>query len=99
MAKKKESGVKKWIVGAGLSIVVIPILTFSWHNIQCIWASPEAIDKVSKKVDKQESSQEQVAHLLLEEKARNDKQDAVYEAQMQSVKEQLKLIAELKGRK
>ena len=101
--KNKYDSVLKWWKQVLVSIIVVPALAFGWKNCQLVWKSPiaiadvsEKVSKVESKVDKQTTAQEQVAMLLLEEKSRNDKQDAVYQAQMESVKEQLKLIAELK---
>lgn len=97
--KPKFDGLRKWAIGVGLSIVVVPALALSWKNIQLIWASPDKLEKVEKAVDKQMTSLEQIAKLALEEKSRNDKQEAVYQAQMDSVQKQLELIAEIKKEK
>lgn len=99
---KKKKGFEqytKWWKQVVISIVVIPAFALSWKNIQLIWASPEKLDSVGKKVDKHETSQEQLTRLMLEQQARLDKDDAVTKAQLDAVKEQLKLIAELRSKK
>lgn len=98
-SKKAQFWQAWWFKMVVLPVIIMPIVVLSWKNITLIWAAPEKLNEVVQQVDKQQTAQEQVAQLILEEKSRNDKQDAVYQAQMASVKEQLKLIAELKGKK
>lgn len=90
---------KKWFVGVALSVIVVPCISLNWKHIQVLWASPERVEVVEKKVDKQETAQEQIAKLLLKEEARNDRQEALYKVQMENMKEQLQLIADLKREK
>lgn len=90
---------KTWIKATIISIVVIPALIFSWQNIMDIWAGPEKIAVVSKKVDTQSNVQDQLSKLVVEQQARIDKNEAVYQANLESTKEQLTLIAELKRKK
>lgn len=90
---------KKWVIGIVSSIIIIPILTFGWKNVQAVWASPEKLEKVEAKVDKAETAQEAISRLLLEQQARMDKNEAVYQANLESTKEQLALIADLKRKK
>lgn len=99
--KKKHPKVTTpvWLKNALIGIIIVPILAFSWHNIQAIWASPEKLESVSKQVEKHETAQETLARLVVEQQSRLDKQEAVYQANLESTKEQLNLIAELKGRK
>lgn len=100
--KKKRSTLEqilKWWKHVAVSVVILPAIAFSWKNIQSIWASPEKIDAVTKKVDGHDTVQEQLTKLMLEQQARLDKDDAVTKAQLQAVKEQLALIAEIKKSK
>lgn len=90
---------KKWLIGIGSTVILTPILVLSWGNIQAIWANPAKTEDLAKKVEKHSVAQEQIAQLVLEQKARIDKDDAVTQAQLQAVKEQLVLIAELKKKK
>lgn len=85
-----------WFKMIVIPVVLMPAVVMSWKNITLIWASPEKVAKIEGKVEKQQTAQEQVAALLLKEEARNDKQEALYKVQMESMKEQLQLIAELK---
>jgi len=97
--KKKQNKLEpylKWWKQVAISIIVIPALAFSWKNIQLIWASPEKVEEVAKKVDKHETAQEQLARLVIEQQARMDKQEAVNNLQVEAMKEQLALVAELK---
>ena len=98
MKKKVKVGFWQlwWFKMIVIPVILMPAVVMSWKNITLIWASPEKLSTVEKKVDKQETAQEQVAALLLKEEARNDKQEALYKVQMESMKEQLKLIADLK---
>ena len=102
MAKKQESKklvLPSWVKGAGISIIILPILAFSWRNIQDIWAAPKEVSNIKKQVDEQDDVQEQLSKLVVEQQARMDKNEAVYAAQLESTKEQLQLIAELKKSK
>lgn len=102
MAKKQESKkltLPPWVKGAGISIIILPILAFSWRNIQDIWAAPKEVSSIKKHVEEQDTIQEQLSKLVVEQEARIEKNEAVYEAQMQSTREQLQLIAELKKKK
>ena len=102
MAKKQESKkltLPPWVKGAGISIIILPILAFSWHNIQAIWAAPAKVESIEKKVNDQDTVQGQLSKLVVEQQARMDKNEAVYAAQLESTKEQLQLIAELKKKK
>lgn len=88
-----------WFKMIVIPVILMPAVVMSWKNITLIWASPEKVAGIEKKVEKQESAQEKVAALLLKEEARNDKQEALYKVQMESMKEQLTLIAQLKEKK
>jgi len=83
---------KDWMKGTLLGVIVVPMIAFSWGNIQAIWANPEKTEEIAKKIEKQESSLEQVSALLLEQKIRQEKHEAVTSAQ-------LELIAEMKKKK
>lgn len=98
MTKKKQQ-LPTWLKSALISIIVIPIIAFSWQNIQAIWASPQKLEDVSTKVEKQQSALDQVATLVVEQKSRQDKQEAVSDAQLNALKAQLELVAELKRKK
>lgn len=87
---------KKWAIGVAVSIVVIPALTLSWKNIISIWAAPETLDKVGKKVEKQESVQDQLCKLVVEQENRLETQEKVTTLQIQSLKELIKLTKDMK---
>lgn len=99
---KKSKGItgwlksQSWIKGALISVIVLPILIFSWHNIQSIWAAPEKLDSVDKKLTKQETALEQIAKLSVEQQGRIEKDEAVRVAEINALNKQLELIAELK---
>ena len=94
--KKKKFTFPTWLKGALISVIIIPIIAFSWHNIQSIWASPEKIEGIEKKVNKHETSEEKIEKLIIEQQARIDKQETVSALQVEALREQLKLVAELK---
>lgn len=87
---------KKWVIGIVTSIVVLPSLAFGWKNIKEVWAGPEKLTKVESRVAEQETSQEYISKLVIEQQARMDKQEAVSNLQVEALKEQLALVAELK---
>lgn len=95
MKKQKQhwfAPYKKWAIGAAISIVVIPALTLSWKNLQAIWAAPEKVESIDKKVEKHETSQEHLARLVVEQQARLDKSEAITDLQIKNLKELLKEI-------
>ena len=94
---------KKWVIGIVSSIIIIPCLTLGWKNMQAVWAAPDSIkavdtkvDKTKAEVDKANDTNNQLTRLILEQQARMDKSEAVYQANLQSTREQLQLIAEIK---
>jgi len=93
------STMPSWMKGVLITIVVVPALIFSWNNIQAIWAAPEKVSILEKKVDKHEESQDQIAKLVVEQQARIDKNDAVTQAHLDALKQQMEYLAELKKRK
>lgn len=94
--KKKPNPLIKFLKPILVSVIVVPIIAFSWKNMQAIWASPERVDNVEKKVQTHEEVQSQISRLVVEQQARLEKQDAVYTAQVASIERQLELIAQLK---
>ena len=97
---------KKWIIGAFLSVIVMPILVFSWGNIRAIWAAPQKVEEVKVEVktvkvqlEDQNDAQKQIAQLVVEQQHRQDKQEAVYNAQIKAIDKQIELIAEIKKKK
>lgn len=90
---------RKYWIGIISTVVIVPTLIFGWKNVQSIWASPEEIQKVDKKVDSQINTTEQISKLVIEQKARMDAQEMVNKLQVESLKEQLSLVAELKKKK
>lgn len=87
---------KKWLITVLAGIIVTPILAFSWGNIASLWAAPQKISKIEEVVAKQQESQDKLTEFMKQQEAELDKTQAVQEAQLESVKEQLSLIAELK---
>lgn len=94
---------KKYWIGIATSVIILPTLIFGWKNINALWASPEKVEKIEKKVDKQDEVQTQLTKLIVEQNARMDKQEAIsnlqvkaLEQQIQSSKEQVALIADIK---
>lgn len=97
---------KKWIIGIVSSVIIVPAIAFQWKHIQDVYATPEKVATVEKKVVKTETTQEQLTKLVAEQnerlkdyEARQDKADAINELQVQAMKEQLTLVAELKKKK
>jgi len=90
---------KKYWIGIITALIILPTLVFSRDRLKDVWAAPEKIEAVSKEVTKTSSTQEQLSKLVLEQQARMEKNEAVYQANLESTKEQLSLIAELKKRK
>lgn len=87
---------KKWWIGAVSSIIIMPVLALSWANARAIWAAPEKVEAIEKKAVKLDNFDQQIAKLVMEQHNRLDKQEAVYQAQMQSIEKQVDLIADLK---
>lgn len=87
---------KKWVIGIISSVIIIPSLVLGWKNIQAVWAAPDSIKSVQEKVDKTYTAQEQIAQMVIEQKSRQDKQEAISNLQVQALKEQLSLVSELK---
>lgn len=91
MKKKKVDLFASWWAKAVIiPIIVMPALVFSWKNIQLIWAGPEKVAYIEKKVEKSESVQDQLSKLVVEQQARLDKVDAVTELQIKNLRELLK---------
>lgn len=90
---------KKWLVGILTSVIIIPVCVANWKNIQSVWALPEKTQKIEAKVDEQEDATEQISKLVLEQKTRMDNQEMVNKLQVEALKEQLSLVAELKKHK
>ena len=86
----------KWLTGALISVIVIPIIAFSWKNIQQIWAAPDKIEKVEKKVLSHDEVQSQLSRLVLEQSTRIETNEKLDELRAQNAKEQLSLIADIK---
>ena len=90
---------KKYLTGTLLAVIITPIIVFSWGNVRAIWAGPEETKEIKQKVEKQGNSLEQISSLYLEQKTRQDTQEALNELREQNLKEQLMLIAELKKKR
>lgn len=88
-----------WIRNTLLGIILVPIIAFSWSNIQAIWASPAKVADVEKKVEKHAEVQEQLSKLVIEQQARIDRDEQIAKLQVESIKESIALIAELKDKK
>ena len=89
----------KWIIGVITSVFVVSGLGLFRDQIVKVWAAPEKVETIQKKVEKQESSLEQISALYLEQKTRQDTQEQINELRDKNLKEQLNLIAELKKKK
>ena len=97
---------KKWIFGIISGIIIVPALTFGWKNIQAVWAAPKSIKTVDSKVDKTKSEvdkvtkiEQELTGLILEQKARIEKNEALDDLRAKNAEQQLNLIAELKKKK
>lgn len=90
---------KKYIIGLVTSVIILPTLVFSWKNIQAVWATPEKLETVSKKVEKNDETQAQLTALIVEQKARIEKNEALDDLRAKNAQEQLQIIAELKKSK
>ena len=85
---------KKYLYAALFSVIITPILVFSWGNIKSIWAVPEAIEMVDKRVDdlgeivkQQGIVQEKLADLTKDIQHRQDKSEAITTLQINTLKE------------
>ena len=99
MKKKQSFQLPKWLTGALISVIIIPIIAFSWKNIQSIWAAPDKIEKVEKKVISHDEVQTQLSRLVLEQSSRIETNEKLDELRAKNAHEQLQLISELKKKK
>ena len=97
---------KKLIGGALFSVFVVAALVGFRDQIGRVWAAPDKVAGLEKTVEKQSKTQEDIEKLILEQQARIDKADAtqqlntaVAQATIESLKEQLALIADLKKKR
>ena len=56
---------KKWLIAAISSVIILPALAMSWKHLEKVWATPEKVDKIEvqtvqigKWVEAQEKSNE-----------------------------------------
>ncbi len=87
---------RKWVIGVILSVVIIPAISINWKHIQVLWAAPDKVEGLEKKVEKHETAQEALTRLLVEQSARIEKNEALDDMRAKNQAEQLALIAELK---
>lgn len=87
---------KKYIYATLAGIIITPLVAFSWGNIKSIWASPEKLQSVEKKVEDQSKVTEDISKLVLEQKTRTEQNEAVQKVTIEALKEQLSIIADLK---
>ena len=97
---------RKYVFSIISGIIIVPCLALGWTNIREIWASPENIDRVDKKVDKTKAeldeaykTNQQLSKLIVEQNARIEKNEALDDLRAKNQAEQLSLIAELKRKK
>lgn len=90
---------KSWLRNTLLGIILVPILAFSWSNLVLLWASPAKLDQVEKKVTKHEEIQDQLAKLVVEQQSRLERDEQIAKLQVESIKDSIALIAELKKSK
>lgn len=97
---------KKWAIGIFSSVVVIFVLVGFRDRLIQVWASPDKVSTIEKKVEKQETIQDQLSKLVVEQNARLEKQEIVsalsikaLDEQIKSSKEQIALIAEIKKKR
>lgn len=87
---------KKYSPQIMMAVLVIPTAIYFWSNIKAVWASPKEIEEVRAIVGDSTETQDQISKLVIEQHHRLEKHEAVYSAQMEAMKEQVQLIAELK---
>lgn len=90
---------KKWLLGIVSSVIIVPLCIANWKNIQSVWALPDKTEKIEKKVNVQEDTTQQISQLVLEQKVRMDAQEMVNKLQVEALKDQLSIIAEIKKEK
>ena len=90
---------KKWLIGIFTSVFLVAGLVGFRDQLGRVWAAPEKVSKLEKDVKEEAEVQNDLEKLVYEQHTRLEKQEAVYQAQMQSVEKQLELIAEIKKRK
>ena len=93
---EKAENMNKWLFGILTSVFIVSGLTLFRDRLGEIWANPEKTEIVAAKVEKQLETTEQIAKLVVEQQARQDKAEAVYNAQIQAIDRQIELIAEIK---
>ena len=87
---------KKWLIGAISSVVIIPAVAMSWRNLNDLWAAPEEVASIKKTLASQTDEQKAISKLVLEQQYRMDKQEALYQQSQEFNKQQLELIADIK---
>ena len=97
---------KKYFLGILSSVFVVAALVGFRDQIGRVWAAPDRVAGVEKKVEKQESVQDQISKLVIEQNTRLERQEVMYEAQqkvseaqVKSLEKQLEYIGELKKKR
>lgn len=90
---------KKWLIGALASVFVISALVAFRDNVYAIWSVPQKVQKVEQILEKQQESTERLTDLVEKQEAELDKTQEVQAVQLEALKEQLSLIAELKKKR
>lgn len=88
-----------WFKMIILPVILMPAVVLSWKNLTLIWAAPESLGKVEKKVLTHEEVQQKLSMLLVEQQSRLDKQEEIDRLQVDSLKEQLALVVQMKKEK
>ena len=89
----------KWVKGTVISIIVIPALVLGWKNIQSIWAAPDKLTSIEKRIEVADKTDEEMSQALSSISYQQKVQQEVSAVQIEALKEQMKLIAELKKKR
>lgn len=87
---------KKYALSIITAVIILPSLYFSRDAIGRVFAAPDKVEAIEKKLDKQSQTQEDITKALSSISQQQQVQQAVSAAQIEAVKEQISYLAELK---
>lgn len=90
---------KKWILGILTSVFVISALAAFRDNLFAMWESPRKLSKVEQVLEAQQKTQQELVDYSKKKDLKDEEQDKVTALQVESLKEQLSLVAELRKQK
>ena len=96
MKKQKHIKLPSWLWGAVVAGIIIPTVTFSWNNIQNIWAAPKKINTIEDVVKSQQETQEQLKDIVKRHDQQIVKEEEVTALQIQNLKELITTLKDMK---